>query len=229
MPFDLSWTGDDLAWILLAGPTLFLLHHCLLAPARWGEGPRAVGASKLWGAFLFGVVPAVILGLLGRDPIAVALRPPGLVPLVIVAGVAGLLVLPLIVLSARRLTQSESVPQLRRARMTPEFIVASAGVWALYLLGYEFLFRGFLLVPLVEAWGVWPALAASTGFYALAHLHKDPAEALGAIPMGLVFGLMALYTGGIWAPWLLHLAILLTHENVAARANPSIHWWASGG
>lgn len=229
MGVDLTWAGDDLFWILLAGPTLFVLHHTLLAPARWGEGARAVGASKLWGAFLFGVVPAVLLGFLGRDPIALGLRPPALAPFVIVVGVVGLLVLPLVVLDARRRVDSSSVPQLRRSRMTPEFVVASVGVWALYLLGYEFLFRGFLLAPLAEAWGAWPALACSTALYVLAHLHKGSAEVLGSIPMGLVFGLMALYTGGIWAPWLLHLAMVVVHENVAARANPSLHWWASRG
>ena len=205
-----------------------MLHRYLLAPARFGEGPRAVATSKLWGAFLFGLGPAVALGALAMDPIATGLRPPDGIAFVIVTGVVGLVALPLVALSARGLGDSESTPQMRRPRMTPEFIVASAGVWALYLLGYEFLFRGFLLVPLVEEWGVWPALAANTGLYTFAHLHKGAAETIACLPMGIVFGLMALYTGGIWAPWLLHVAIVLVHENVAARANPSIQWWASG-
>jgi membrane protease YdiL (CAAX protease family) len=224
MPYDLTWSSDPLVWILLLGPALFALHHALLGPDRFGDGVRAVAASKLWGAGLFGLVPAVVLGALGLDPIAVGLRPPEFIPFVIVTGVLGLLVLPLVALGARR---GGASPQMRRSRMGPEVIVASAGVWALYLLGYEFLFRGVLLVPLAEAWGAWPALAVSGGLYGLAHLHKGRAELIGSLPMGIVFGVMALYTGGIWAPWLLYLAIVLVHENVSARADPGIRWWST--
>jgi membrane protease YdiL (CAAX protease family) len=224
---DLTWHGDPLFWILLLGPLLFVVHHALFSPDRWGGGARAVGSSKLAGAFLFGVVPAILLGALGFDPVAVALTPPGLGPFVIVVGIASMVILPLVAIAGRRSGEAGGLPQMHHGSMSAEFVVASAGVWALYLLGYEVLFRGFLLVPLVEEWGLWPALAANTGMYVLAHLHKDRSELLGCIPMGFVFGLMALYTGGIWAPWLLHVAIVLTHENATARANPSVSWWSS--
>ncbi len=225
MSLDLTWQGEPLFWILLFGPVLFAVHHALLGPDRWGDDARAVGSSKLAGAFVFGVGSTVLLGALGFDPVAVALTPPPLFVFVILVGIACLVILPLIAIAGRRAGEDGGRPQMVRSTMGPEFVVASAGVWALYLLGYEVLFRGLLLAPLVDAWGFWPALAANVGFYVLAHLHKEPAELLGCIPMGFVFALMALYTGGIWAPWLLHLAIVLTHENATARANPEIAWW----
>ena len=39
--------------------------------------------------------------------------------------------------------------------------------WFLYLFGYEFLFRGVLLIPLIEPLGMWPAIAINTAFIQL--------------------------------------------------------------
>lgn len=224
---DLSWPPDPLALLVLLGPTLFVVHHAFLSAERLGGGVRGVAASKLWGAFLFGLVPPVVLGALEINPVAVGLRLPSLLPFIIVVGVAGLLILPLVAAQGRKDAAAGVLPQLHRRRMSPEFVVASAGILGIYLLGYEYLFRGLLLTPLVDAWGVWPGLAVSTGLYALAHLHKGPAELVGSLPMGLVFGLMALYTGSIWAPWALHVAIALVHETTVARHAPGLRWWVS--
>ena len=58
--------------------------------------------------------------------------------------------------------------------------------WAIYLFGYEFLFRGILLFPLAETVGVWPAIAVNIALYSATHIPKGLDETLGAIPLGLV-------------------------------------------
>ena len=98
--------------------------------------------------------------------------------------------------------------------------------WAVYLWGYELLFRGFLLFELVAHWGVWPGLTVSTVLYVMAHLDKLADETAGSLFAGFLFGAMALLSGGIWAPWLLHTLIATVTESLAARANPTIDYGA---
>ena len=93
----------------------------------------------------------------------------------------------------------------------------NAATWTLYLLGYEFFFRGFLLFAVADAWGVWAGVCATTLAYVYAHLPKNADETIGTIPMGVVFALGALWSGGIWAPWLAHVIIANTSDLLASR------------
>ena len=77
---------------------------------------------------------------------------------------------------------------------------------------------------------VRPALAMMTALYTLAHLPTNASETAGCIPMGFVFGGMALYTGTIWAPLIVHLGIAIGTETVAAYSNPEVEWsWQDHG
>ena len=44
--------------------------------------------------------------------------------------------------------------------------------WFLYLFGYEFLFRGVLLIPLIDPLGMWPAIAINIAVYSATHIPK---------------------------------------------------------
>lgn len=83
----------------------------------------------------------------------------------------------------------------------------SVAGWSLYLVGYEALFRGTLLFALFRAAGAWPAIVISTAVYALAHLDKRPAEILGSIPLGVIWGMACLEAGGLWPALMCHVAV----------------------
>lgn len=109
-------------------------------------------------------------------------------------------------------------PEIRGAVWTPSLRVLSLGSWAVFLLGYEYMFRGALLFTLDAAMGAWPALGVTAAMYSLAHLHKPLlGETLGSIPMGILFGAMSLATGSFLPAFALHLVIAWTTELGASR------------
>lgn len=76
--------------------------------------------------------------------------------------------------------------------------------WAIYLLGYEFLFRGVLLFGSLQIMGPIEAVVLNTALYAFAHLPKGNTETIGAIPFGIVLCWATIQTGSIWTAFILH-------------------------
>ena len=91
-------------------------------------------------------------------------------------------------------------------------LLAWAGLYALYYAAYEFFYRGFLLRGLEPYWGLTTAIWVQTFASTLLHLGKPVSETLGAIPMGLVFALVAVRSRSLFWPFLLHLAIGLATD-----------------
>ena len=74
----------------------------------------------------------------------------------------------------------------------------------LYYLPWESVFRGVLFLPLVPAIGLVPALAVQTIISTLLHIGHPDSEVFAAAGAGLVFGLMAYFTGSFFYPLVLH-------------------------
>ncbi len=73
-----------------------------------------------------------------------------------------------------------------------------------YYLPWESVFRGVLFLPLVPAIGLVPALAVQTIVSTLLHIGHPDAEIVAAAAAGLVFGLLAYFTGSFFYPLVLH-------------------------
>ena len=76
-----------------------------------------------------------------------------------------------------------------------------------YYLPWEFFFRGFLLFGLKDRYGATEAILIQTISSCLVHINKPPAETLGAIPFGILFGIIALKTKSLWPVIILHAAL----------------------
>ncbi|MEE4177598.1 MAG: CPBP family glutamic-type intramembrane protease [Bacteroides sp.] len=137
------------------------------------------------------------------------------------------LVIPLALVSARKPKNLVNYPQIRARVWTNRIVLINALGWALYLFGYEFLFRGVLLFPLVEQMGVWPAIAVNIALYSATHIPKGLEETIGAIPLGLVLCLLTLASGTIWIAFLVHLAMAWTNSFTALKFHPDIHYQKS--
>jgi membrane protease YdiL (CAAX protease family) len=133
-------------------------------------------------------------------------------------------VMPLAYFSARKPRNLINYPQIRAKVWTRRTVVVNALGWALYLFGYEFLFRGILLFPLVEQIGVWPAIAVNIALYSATHIPKGLEETIGAIPLGLVLCLLTLASGTIWIAFLVHLAMALTNSFTALKFHPEMQY-----
>jgi len=113
-------------------------------------------------------------------------------------------------------------PQVRLTRWRFKELLINFFSWTLYLLGYEMLFRGFLLFALLHAFGLPLAVGINVAVYALVHLPKGWRETLGAIPFGLLLCLISLTTGSFLAAFVLHAMMALSNEFFAIKAHPDM-------
>jgi len=113
-------------------------------------------------------------------------------------------------------------PQIRIETWTLPVLTVSAVSWILFLVAYEFLFRGFLLGGSLLVMGPWPAILLNSTIYAFAHFYKGPGETFGAIPLGILLCYLTLVTGNIWSAVVIHSFMALSNEWFSIRAHPEM-------
>ena len=127
-------------------------------------------------------------------------------------------------LSARKPKMQAYYPQVREPIWSPRLIAINIGVWAIYLLAYEFLFRSFLLHGMLASVDAVSAIVITTAISVATHMPKGAAETFGTIPFSVVLCIIAINTGSIWAGLFIHLALALSNDFWAIRFNPNIEF-----
>jgi membrane protease YdiL (CAAX protease family) len=125
-------------------------------------------------------------------------------------------------LSKGRKVQERS-PELKMTDWFPRHIILSVSAWVLYILGYEFLFRGVLWFLCFEAFGFWPALIINLLLYFLVHLPQGKFMAMGALPVGIVLCLLSQLTGSFIPAFLIHSLIAVLTDLFSLYHNPEVH------
>lgn len=74
-------------------------------------------------------------------------------------------------------------------------------------IGWELLYRGFLMLALTPLIGAWGAVALAATAYGLAHGYENPRQLAGAIVSALLFTVGYVLTGSLWWLMLIHVAI----------------------
>jgi uncharacterized protein len=228
MNIDPSFTAGIIITALLI---LFLLYylarkHNLVSEMMLSPGRNPVIAffcEKLLGFALLGIVPfltfIVFSGFLSFESVMTFGTTVQywyvMLPLLF-------LVLVLTFISSRRKAMLSRYPQLRISVWYLEDILLSASGWIIYILGYEFLFRGILWIACFNAFGFWPALIINTAIYAFVHLDQGAAMSFGAIPAGIVFCLLSFFTGSFFPAFLLHSFMAVSTELFTIYYNPDI-------
>ncbi|WP_136480044.1 CPBP family intramembrane glutamic endopeptidase [Cognatitamlana onchidii] len=82
----------------------------------------------------------------------------------------------------------------------------------IFLLSYEFYFRGVLLYTFLECVSVKMAILYSTLAYFVMHVFDSKEEILGAIPFGVILCVITYLTNSVWYAFLIHLALLAVYE-----------------
>lgn len=81
-----------------------------------------------------------------------------------------------------------------------------------YLIVYEWFFRGLLLISFFHLLGVAWAVIINILLYVLAHFHKDRKEIISCIPFGLLLCLFTIWLQSIWPAIVIHLLIAIINE-----------------
>ena len=98
-------------------------------------------------------------------------------------------------------------PLNHSATLALAVFVPHALFYFLYYLGFEYHFRGFLLLGLQERLGPHAANVMQAGLVTLVHVGKPGIELAAAFPASLLFGWFTLRTGSIWYALVLHWVV----------------------
>jgi membrane protease YdiL (CAAX protease family) len=193
-------------WYFGRSDTVGALGH----DGRWLRvtGPELGGLLSFLAAFvLLGVVPAVLSPvLLGRTPrelgAGLGNRRAGLgfllagVPIGIAVG-----------WSSASSPDLAAVYPLGSPQLTLAAFLPHAVGYVLYYAGFEYHFRGFLLLGLERPLGPWAANVLQAGIVTLAHLGKPGVELAAAFPASVLFGWIVLRSRSIWYVVAIHAAV----------------------
>lgn len=217
--FDVSWVSGDMKMFLPLMLTLvgFSVFWFISKSKRVNDGTQKnVLLSKYVGFASMGVMPAVVsLWLLPEYSLADygwTYNGDTMGLTVVATLVLCAVTMPLAFYSTKKEKNLVNYPQIRVNDWDRSLVVKNVIGWTLYLVGYEFLFRGILLFPVVDVVGVWPAIAINTAMYSATHIPKGMDEAIGAAPLGIVLCLITLLTGTLWVAIVVHIAMALTNS-----------------
>ena len=138
------------------------------------------------------------------------------------------LVIPIIYINGKKPKNLINYPQIRAKTWTRSIYYKNLAGWALYLFGYELLFRGILFLSLVGPLGIWPAIAINTALYSATHIPKGLGEAVMAIPFGIVLCLLTRACGTIWIAVIVHITMAWVNSLTALKHHPEIHYRPNG-
>ena len=188
--------------------------------------------TKCAGFFLMGVLPTIIClllidGLTLADLGLTFYAKTAFFTLIWTVGLCALLI-PIACLSARNPKNFDNYPQIRAKVWTRAIYNKNLIGWALYLFGYELLFRGILFMPLIEPLGIWIAVAINVALYSATHIPKGFNETIGAIPLGAVLCILTYASGTIWIAVIVHIAMAWANCLTALKHHPEIYYKPNG-
>lgn len=237
LEFDLDFLNEDLipVFTIIFGTVIFGLYWAIFTSKKIKEhfyskysneegSIKHILFLKYLGFTMFGLIPGIIyyivfpeyslpdLGL-GFD------RETALLSVIWIAGIGGVIII-MNWFAARRDKIFKEYPQIRVKEWDRSLIFKYSSGWIIYLLGYEFLFRAILLIPLVDTLGVWPGIAVNVAIYTLSHVPQGMDAAVGSFLLGVVVCLITLQTHMIWAAFLIHICFALSNSLVALKFHP---------
>lgn len=115
-------------------------------------------------------------------------------------------------------------PQARVKTWTPRVVIINGLSWMIYLLGYEFAFRGYLFFLVLDVVGFLPAMMINCSLYSLSHIPKGAGEAFGSFFLGMLFCTIAYQTNSLLIPLTLHMILAIGNDLKAVQANPEMRF-----
>ncbi|MFW6128635.1 MAG: CPBP family intramembrane glutamic endopeptidase [Candidatus Aminicenantaceae bacterium] len=180
--------------------------------------------QRLTGVFFYGIIPLLLTIFI----LPASLKDYGLNSIHSVKSLYWILalsafIIPFYLIGAKRTENLKSYPQIRVKEWNFNIFFLSTVSWIAYLFSYEFMLRGFLFFSFIRFAGEIPAVLINVFIYALVHIHKGINEILASFPFGIILCLMTLSTGSIWAAFVIHVILALSHEWISLHLNPEMN------
>lgn len=138
-----------------------------------------------------------------------------------IIGFAAVLI-PMNYFNAKSSANLKIYPQIRESIWNRALQRKEYFTWFLYLLGYEWLFRGVLFFGSRDIMEFWPALVINTALYSLVHIPKGLKETLASIPLGILLCIMVERTGVFYAAVIIHFIQAASSSFFSLRAHPEM-------
>ena len=103
------------------------------------------------------------------------------------------------------------------------FLINAIG-WIIYLIGYEFLFRGILLFECYNSFAFWPAAAINVAIYSAIHMVNGKVQAIGALIFGGIACYLTLSMGSILIPIIMHISLSILSDYFSIKYNASLNF-----
>ena len=118
--------------------------------------------------------------------------------------------------------------QIKTDRWNSNLLVFNLFGWSVYLLAYEFLFRGVLLFECYESFGFWPAVVINITIYSAIHMVNGKDQAIGALFFGGIACYLTLTRGTVLIPLFMHITLSGFSDYFSIKMNPDIGFIKSG-
>jgi membrane protease YdiL (CAAX protease family) len=103
-----------------------------------------------------------------------------------------------------------------------QLFLLNAFGWIIYLIGYEFLFRGILLFECYNSFGFWPAIAINIAIYSAIHMVNGKEQTTGALIFGVIACYLTLSRGTILIPIFMHISLSVFSDYFTIRYNDNL-------
>jgi len=203
----------------------------LFLERKWSGDHRIFAVfffRKLTGFLLLGIFPALIFMSLKPEILSQIDWEFRLSPLTWgITVVLILLIISLNLLAGRQPDVYRKYPQMRFRKWNILRFTANLAGWSLYLIAYEFLFRGIFFTWCFVSYGLWPAIILNSLVYSGVHLNQGKKETIGALFFGVILCLLVWHSGSILPAILLHASLTFSMDISAIWHNPEMDFSGS--
>jgi len=221
-------------FLLIFGPSWLLVSFLIYWPLFFRHQKEGASGKiirlRYFGAFIFGFVPSLVVLSAGFDPVDVfglSFNIKGNAGIWLAGSGIGILIIIFNFFMSKRKDNLKEFPQIRDPYWSVGLVIHNSISWIIYLIGYEMLFRGLMVFPLIPVMGFWPAAVIGTVMYSLSHYPKSLPEALGAIPFSLLLVYLAWESQSVWICVLIHACLAVSNSLFSFYHHPELRFKGS--
>ena len=122
--------------------------------------------------------------------------------------------LPVLVVISYQPAFQAKYPLFDEAQKSVALFIIYELSYMMYFIGWEFIFRGFMLFGLKPAMGFY-AVFVQTIPFAIMHFGKPQIETLAAVGAGVLLGYLSIRTRSFWYGWMVHSLVAVTNDILA--------------